>query len=267
MSDPIAATHEASSRRFHLELQKSDTWNKAQHLAAYLEGRLHLAEYLGPVVIAGGSLRDLTLGRAPKDLDVFLDGGAIRSVAHGSILAGIICAALGHGAYVIKTLKSYGTWAADVDYVLKIAFPIEEVQDEHLEIGGLPVPFEVDLIVLNRDRMQLQGYRPASHMTHGTRASFLSSVLGRMDLRLNAIGACATSTDCAAQWSDDALYERLVVQYARAGEDASRIQARLDRFSDPDTGKYAGWRVMWEGPDGDVSSKPVLGAGDVVSFE
>jgi hypothetical protein len=256
-----------SSRRFHLELQKSDTWSKAQRLAGYLEGRLHLGEYLGPVVVAGGCLRDMTLGRTPKDLDVFLDGGCIRSSAHGNVLAGLICAAFGHGAYVLRTLKSYGTWAADVDYVIKIAFPEEDKEDEpHFDVSGIPIPYEVDVIVLNQGRMSGFGYRPAVHMTHGTKASFLAAVLARMDIRLNAIGACATSTDSAARWTDDALMERLVVQYARAGEDESRILARLNRFAAMDTGKYAGWRTMWEGPDGEASdhhpTQAGQGAGD-----
>jgi hypothetical protein len=96
-------------------------------------------------------------------------------------------------------------------------------------------------------------------MSHGTRASFLSAVLARMDLRLNAIGACATSTDCSAYWNDDAAAERLVVQYARAGEDISRVAARFNRFSGPE-GKYAGWAVMYEGPEGELHSEPVQGA-------
>jgi hypothetical protein len=97
------------------------------------------------------------------------------------------------------------------------------------------------------------------HLTNGTRASFLAAVLARMDLRLNAIGACATSTDSSAHWNDDALNERLVVQYARAGEDESRVAARFNRFSGPD-GKYAGWQVLYEGPNGECHPASVQGA-------
>lgn len=243
--------HTQSSVRFHLETSKGTAWRNAQLVATWLEGIFSAEAYMGPVVIAGGWVRDLALGRTPKDLDIFIDGGALARMDEAEHLAGVLSDYLGDGWRVDKTLPCYGNWAADLEKVVKIEGP-----EEGAALAAQDTPVRsIDLIVLSRAEMEKAGYRPSTHMSNGVRASFLRAVLERVDLRLNAIGSTTTGTDCASQWNEDALNERLVVQAARLdGEDseiASRILARIGRHTEPE-GKYAGWTVHRELPDGSL---------------
>lgn len=251
----MKAAQEESSRRFHLSLQKSDAWDKGRRLAEYLERSLQPVNYAGPVVVAGGYMRDLAMGRTPKDLDVFLDGGCIKGMEHGKSIGSVIAGILGHGAEVGRAIPCYGTWAADVDSVVKIAFPADQDQ-ELLYLAGIPVPFSVDLVILRRKEMVKAGYAPSVHLDQNTRDTFLYACLRRVDLRLNAIGSSAQTTRSADQWDADALNSRLVIQWERQQDAEDKAAARIDKrvirlLAD----KYVGWTVHLEGPDGEISEK------------
>ena len=192
------------------------------------------------------------MARVPKDLDIFLDGGCVRSIEHALKIAAAIADLIGHGAKVERILQCYGRWAKDVDHVVKIAFDTDG-QQELLYIGGIPVPFGVDVVILRRAEMGKAGYVPSVHLDQGTRHSFLYSCLKRVDLRLNAIGSSAQTTLSANEWDDDALGSRLVIQWDRLCDQESqteRIDRRILRLQ---AEKFHGWTVHLEGPGGELT--------------
>ncbi len=185
----------------------------------------HTAVYDGPVAIAGGWVRDSALGIAPKDIDIFVDGNTVN-LESSDRLAELVAVRM--NMQHTHTLKSYGTWAKDVDLVAKL-------KGENLD---------ADLIVLRADSLRDQGYHPK----YGV-GRFGHAVLARVDLRLNAIGATEMSMSQHRAWDADVELNRLVIQRSRMGEDMARIDHRLRRLS---TTKFAGWGCYLEDDRGEA---------------
>lgn len=220
-----------------VELQKNIALNVAQLLADSVSDRFRDQGYIGPVAIAGGYVRDLAASRLPKDLDVFVDGALVDDRHHAQRLGEQLADYLGHGA-VVRTIPCYGTWAKDVDHVVKLEFPPDlAAGQEFLWMNKAPIPYGgVDIVVLRRSEWE---------KVHA--CSFLGAVCARVDTRLNCIGASAEAAGPAPYahpaWNDDVENSRIVVQAARASEDLQRIQKRVTRLA---AGKYAGWTLHKE---------------------
>lgn len=204
--------------------------------------------YKGPLAIAGGYVRDLATGRLPKDLDVFLDAGFIPTLVEATELGNRLADLLGDGARVEEVFASYGTWAADVEGVVRIELP------QPSWYQNCYIPHGVDIVVLRRDKLEQYGY------VVGDEPSYLEAIIARVDLRLNAIGATESVMRKNVWFEDDVLKERLVVQKARldptAGEDLKRISRRLRRLAEE---KFKGFSVAYELPNGDLSDLSPFG--------
>lgn len=207
---------------------KTDALMAAQDLAATLSARLS-GVYDGPLVVAGGWVRDKALGFTPKDLDVFIDGGICTSLEMADTLANRINTA----TLQVKPrqFSSYGTWASDVDHITQV----------HDHPKG-----PVDLVVLRRDALEAAGYTPQSDVRIYRNTTFLHAVLSRIDLRVNAIGANAYQSHCAPMWDFDVAAKRLVIQASRKDENMDREDKRLARLLG---GKFFGWSVYHEEGD------------------
>lgn len=248
----LTEAQDASSAEFMLGHGMSTALDKAKELAAYLEGLLHTATYLGPVVIAGGYVRDMALGKPWKDRDVFLDAALIENREHFDKVLALLCAQLtptgGLAVQVARIVDaSYGVWAVDVAWVATLFDPNPEPRTQF------------DIVVLHRAQlMDKAGYEPKAFLEDSTRASFLKAVLRRVDVRLNAIGASASNTDNLPMWRHDVLAKRLVIQASRLEEEPARIYRRLKAMTEPGA-KYEGWKVLAEGPNGDLIEPPTDG--------
>lgn len=222
---------------FALALQQQSALQSAHFLASSASDTLRSAGYAGPLVCAGGYVRDLALGRAPKDLDLFIDGGCVDEFCTPQLLGDTLAQALGHNARVEVLTFYRGAWAKDVDHVVKLEFSEEDTFDQSfLYINKAPIPWGgVDIVVLNREEW-------AKALTPG--GSFLSAVCSRVDTRINSIGADYNGLKHAHPlWAEDAREMRLVVQRDRAAEDMTRIHKRISRLAST---KYAGWTLHQE---------------------
>lgn len=250
-----------------------DAHTRAAHLAAGIASALRRvfrrAGYDGPVVVAGGYVRDVALGLEPKDLDVFLDAGKTTAEMRDAMVnflwtefATTIRVPEGQTIYEAptlgKTLKSYGSWAEDLEVVKKLT-PGDTIWFKDLG----PRPWQgIDLVFLREDAMVAVGYVPEEAGPEGAALSFLQACLSRVDLTVNAIGSAATDLTLAEPqegwpafclssiyWVDDVLAKRLVLQASRVDNDGdiqSRLVARVKRQL---ASKFEGWTAWVEHPD------------------
>lgn len=235
-----------------VKVQREDAIFQAHQPLTELTGMLRSAGYAGPIVLAGGYLRDTATLRAPKDLDLFLDNDMnsidLRRVAYR----------FGHEMSCASSIVStYGSWAADVATLCKYrllphsAWPWTE----------LPRPESVDLVFLDRETLTKEGYIPVRDRGDETETSladltFLDACLARVDLRLNAIGITERFCRMSPHWDDDAEHNRLVIQQGR--HDHARITKRLDRLL---ADKFAGWTAHMElDYDGSIGPPLIHGA-------
>jgi len=246
---PVA---ERLSAPFLIAESRTVALSKVQALAIHLQGILQGCGYHGPIAVAGGYVRDVAIGKdAPKDLDVFLDSGYIRD--RGVSVQAIVVAVgkvFSEDLSPVQMIPCYGAWSNDIDLVGKTNL----LTNSPLVID-LPPPHAIDIIVLRREELLKQGYLPDATSSDGgytQDAQFLNAVLSRVDLRLNAIGATPLVTQQSAHWDHDVLARRCVVQYERRDDQTNRIEKRLERLAGPE-GKFAGWDVLYEGPDGECS--------------
>lgn len=228
-----------------------------QKLVRFFGEMLHL-KYAGPLAIAGGYLRDVALCRTPKDLDLFLDGGMVAGMDGAEELAATIANRL-IGASVGRSMPCYGKWAEDVTCVVAINVPTADDKRKRMSLDNWPkgciVPStSIDLVILIRDRMVSEGYAPRMVNDTYNQEMFLKSVLRRVDLRLNAIGATPAFTLASPDWDKDAYYSRLVIQKARHAEDAKRIGRRLERLTSE---KFLDWSTFREREDGSLQDFPL----------
>ena len=234
---------------FQIAANRAQALAKVERLAQTLQVTLRAAGYTGPVCIAGGYVRDVALGKTPKDLDVFLDGGSVKeSGASVKAMAEALAATFPTGSRFQQVIPCYGGWATDIDLVAKVH--IERSEGMTFTDTSLPIPESLDLIVMRREALMGQGYEP------GNPGSLLDKVIARVDLRLNAIGATPYGSSHSPAWDFDALNHRLVVQYARRDDPQARIDKRLVRLS---SGKFAGWSTLYEGPAGELSPVSAVG--------
>lgn len=201
--------------------------------------------------VAGGYLRDVALGRYPKDLDVFLDGHCNdRHILKDKVEA--LTAAL-PGAKVVNFFTTYDKWTPDIDVVCQIGL---QAQQEWGFSG--PTPETIDLIVLNRYALECSsqdaGGSPAAKAFEQSQ-TFLEALLHRIDLRINTLGATVTDSQAHRAWNYDALYNRLVARYAKL-DDLERVQKRLTRLRST---KFPDWTIHYEGPTGELLDEPPTG--------
>lgn len=238
-------------------------------LSRHFEGILKRAGYDGPVAIAGGYLRDVALGRTPKDLDLFLDSGKVNGMTGAEHLASAISNSL-LGATLGRAIPCYGSWARDIASVVSVTTTARigrgspsgttskggsDVDTEDGLLGtnshedssgwpvGCPAPqSSIDLVVLLRATLSEVGYIPRMVNDAYNQELFLKAVLARVDLRLNAIGATPAFVYASPHWDLDAFHQRLIIQTSRI-DDEDRIISRLSRLTDQSNGKYAGWTI------------------------
>jgi len=242
------------NRAFAIGLNRMDALAKVQHLARAVQDQLRNGGYYGPCAIAGGYVRDVALGKNPKDLDVFLDGGFLREMGVSvTKLAEMLCLMFPGGTRVERTIPCYGGWATDIDLVVKIDVAQSEGQT-FTYLQGLPIPESIDLIVMRRSALEEHGYLNTLSLATVSDTEmaqdFLSHVISRVDLRMNAIGATRDGPQWNPAWDYDALAQRLVVQYARRHDKQERIDKRLERLCSE---KFQGWTGLYEGPEGELS--------------
>lgn len=257
LSEMLKLVTDGSAQQAAVAMRLSGALGQAFKLAQYLQLFLEEeADYFGPVVVAGGYVRDLATERTPKDLDVFIDGGHAGG-PKANLIAAAVCTLLGHGAKA-RMIPCYGTWAPDVATIIKIEFEdLEDAGQELLYIDGVPIPFSVDIVVLGREQLIKNGYTPDAD----AEVSFLKACVNRVDTRLNCIGASQTQQLVHSEWIADVLNERIVVQSARAGEDLSRIAARTERLA---ATKFENWTQWIEWPDGEILPMKTDGPDSVV---
>lgn len=234
---------------FYAAMGRAEALHTAQRLARHTEEALINTSYHGPIAVAGGYVRDIALARTPKDLDVFLDSAYVRDRKHAEMLGAAIAIQV-KGARVSKIMASYGTWAVDVDLVVKIKLDLDN--QELAWLDRCPIPAEVDLIVLRSQALRDHGYEHRLTNDQFNQENFLKACLNRVDLRLNALGATPTVTYAHPEWDFDAYHNRLVVQYAKH-DDLDRIHARLKRLG---TDKFPNWTRHYELPDGSLADAP-----------
>lgn len=200
----------------------------------------------GGVVTAGGYWRDMAFGNKPKDIDIFI---LDEHVMGGQYVAAAEQCAAAMGLNPIqpaRVLKSYGTWAPDLNVIVKLDMPDDQP--------------DLDVVFIQTDAFVRWGSecRGITVPMFNTAPMPIVSdfIFDRFDLRLNVIGASADRCYLSPQWHHDAENELLVVQHARLQEDYpgaelmdSRIAARVERLI---TTKFNGWRWGYEGPLGDV---------------
>lgn len=224
---------EASSGRI-------EALHAGQKLARFFEEILHEAGYRGPVAVAGGYLRDVALCRPPKDLDLFLDGGKVGDMSGAEQLAAAIANRL-IGATVGRSIPCYGEWAEDITCVVPIILDPSRPPIDNWP-KGCTIPQDIDLVILLRDRMVAEGFRPRMVNDAYNQELFLKAVLARVDLRLNALGSTPAFTHASPSWDMDAYNSRLVLQKTRDA-DSTRIAVRLYRLL---LDKYRGWKPFSE---------------------
>ena len=236
---------------FLIAQRRAEMQGKVQSLCIHLQGILQGAGYFGPVAIAGGYLRDVAIGKdTPKDLDVFLDSGYIREQGVSVRgLAAVVGSLLGV-LEKVHVIPCYGDWASDIEMVAKATITADDPLG-----AGLPAPSSVDIVVLRREEMVKFGYEPtAEDNPYELQRQFLSIVLSRVDLRLNAIGVTPLVIQQDPEWDHDVLAQRVVVQWERRTDKTERIDKRLARLGGDEEprGKFAGWTQLYEGPDGSL---------------
>lgn len=242
---PTQSTHDA----FYAAMGRSEALHTAQRLARHTEEALVNTGYHGPVAVCGGYVRDIALARSPKDLDVFLDSAYVRDRKHAEMLGAAIAIQV-KGARVSQIMASYGTWAKDVDVVVKVRLDLDN--QELAWLDRCPIPAEVDLIVLRHQALRDRGYEHRLTNDAYNQECFLKACLARVDLRLNALGATPAFTHSHPEWDFDAYYNRLVVQYAKH-DDLERINKRLKRLGSE---KFPNWTQHYELSDGTLQDHP-----------
>lgn len=235
------------TRTLAIATQRMHALALCQGLAKAVNEALLPLGYTEPVAVAGGFCRDLALNRIPKDMDLFVAGGTgIKGAAIGEAVADLIR----HSAAVKQVIPNYVGWADDLDAVVKVEC---DPQDQRFTwLAGCPLPRELDIVILNREKLLGYGYTPSPDNYPGD-TSFLQVVTDRVDIRLNAIGTTATVMHSAEGWEDDALAERLVVQWSRRHAH-KRLAKRLAKHV---AGKFEGWSIAYETADGSLSPTPV----------
>lgn len=217
-------------------------------MAKFFEDCLKAGGYVGPVAVAGGYLRDVGLMRQPKDMDIFIDGGHCKTMDEARKLAEEVSKRVSSFTLSsIKVMPCYGTWAEDVAMVAEVRGDFHALWPT----ATAPVPEAIDLIVLLRPELIKAGYQARLVNDAWNQESFLSAVLARVDLRLNAIGATPTHTEANPHWDFDAYYHRLVIQHSRK-DGSDRISRRILRLL---ATKYQGWDIGYEQADGSVSNQ------------
>jgi hypothetical protein len=210
---------------FHKAEALQAAYDKACRLSVCLSGT-----YDGPLVVAGGWVRDQALGFTPKDCDVFIDGGLCTNTDQALQIAHL----LGTPG---RQFQSYGTWASDVDHITQVA------------TGDMPL----DLVVLRREAMVKNGYLPDAQQAGSVlpHVSFLRAVLKRLDLRVNGVGACMYGGASLPEFDADVASKMLVLQHSRAIEETDdREDKRLLRLLG---GKFQGWSTWAEQADGSIT--------------
>lgn len=229
---------------------RTEALHAGKKLAKFFEEFLHEAGYHGPLAIAGGYLRDVALCRTPKDLDLFLDGGIVGGMVGAEALAATISNRLS-GATVGRSIPCYGDWAEDITCVVSVKLNPALALDNWPK--GCMIPQEIDLVVLMRDRLVAEGFKPRMVNDAYNQEMFLKVVLARVDLRLNALGTTPAFSHASSQWDMDAYNSRLVIQKAR-GDGSARIVRRLTRLLQD---KFRGWTTYVEQEDGSLTPLPV----------
>lgn len=237
------------SDAFYAAMGRAEALHTAQRLARHSEEALINTGYYGPLAVAGGYVRDIALARTPKDLDIFLDSAYVRDRKHAEMLGAAIAIQV-KGARVSKLMASYGTWAKDVDLVVKIQLDLDD--QELAWLDRCPIPGEIDLIVLRHQELRDYGYQHRLTNDSYNQECFLKACLARVDLRLNSLGSTPVFSHAHPEWDFDAYHNRLVVQLAKH-DDLDRIAARLKRLGSE---KFPNWTKHYELPDGSLSDSP-----------
>lgn len=234
---------------------RTQAMHVGRKLASYFDEALHEVGYQGPLAVAGGYIRDIALARDPKDLDIFLDGGFVTNMGTAEAMAEAVIGRI-KGAVLDKIIPCYGGWAEDIQMVVQIELHLDF--QEFVWLDKCPIPLSIDIVVLKRDRMVLEGYTAKVVNDRHNQETFLKACLQRVDIRLNAIGATRDFVWAHPQWDWDAYKSNLTVQYARR-EGMGRIAKRLERLLQ---GKFQGWTIKYERADGEVQDTPVHVAAD-----
>lgn len=240
-------------------LGRKDALATAQRLALHIAGALTHVGYAGPVAVAGGYVRDIALARVPKDLDVFLDYSYYREVPGWDHAAGDgwnkRLAAMkfgehlaGHltGSRCTGSVLNYDNWAEGIEVVVKMQVTPQPGQ-ELAWLDQCPIPDDIDLVFLGADVLP----PPRLVNDYSNQIGFLRSVIDRVDIRMNAIGATPEAIYSNPEWDFDAYHNRLVVQKSR--HDMPRISRRLKRLKSQ---KFPQWTIHYEHDDGSLSDNP-----------